>query len=189
VYVPFSRRPSADIGVVVRSAGADPLQLVPAIRARVADIDRDQPIDDVASMSQVLFDDLAGTYVLTALLAAIGACALAMAAAGVYGLVSYSVAQRAREIGVRVALGARPGVVVRMVLLAGVRPVAAGSVIGLVVALVLTLGIAFSLPGVDTRGAGSYAGVVLTIAGLAFFASYVPARRAASIDPVAALRQ
>jgi predicted lysophospholipase L1 biosynthesis ABC-type transport system permease subunit len=189
VFVPASTRPGGQMAVVIKSAGPDALQLVPAVRAEVARIDRNQPIHDVALMTQVLFDDLAGTYVLAALLTAVGFIALCVAAVGVYGLVSSSVAQRGREIGVRMALGARPGVVVRMVLASGARPVAAGALVGLVAAVVLAVGIGMSIPGVDARDPANYAAVALTIAAVAFLASYLPARRAARIDPLLALRQ
>jgi putative ABC transport system permease protein len=189
VFVPASTRPGGQMAVVIKSAGPDALQLVPAVRAEVARIDRNQPIHDVALMTQVLFDDLAGTYVLAALLTAVGVIALCVAAAGVYGLVSSSVAQRGREIGVRMALGARPGVVVRMVLASGARPVAAGALVGLIAAVVLAVGIGMSIPGVDARDPANYAAVALTIAAVAFLASYLPARRAARIDPLLALRQ
>jgi putative ABC transport system permease protein len=189
VFVPSTARPGRDIAIVVKSVGPGALQLVPPIRAAVARIDLNQPIHDVALMSQVLFDDLAGTYVLTALLTAIGAIALCLAAAGVYGLVSSSVAQRRREIGVRIALGARPSVVVRMLITSGARPVAAGGVVGLVAAFGLAVGLGLSVPGVEARDPSNYVGVAVTIALIAILASYIPAKRAASIDPVAALRQ
>lgn len=189
VLVPTSQRPTGELAVVVKSVAPSALQLVPAIRAEVTQIDGDQPIHDVALMTQVLFDDLAGTYVLTALLTAIGLIALCLSAAGVYGLVASSVAQRSREIGVRIALGARPSVVVRMLIASGAKPVAAGGVVGLVAAIVLAVGIGLSVPGVDARDPSNYAAVAVTIAVVAFLASYLPARRAASIDPVAALRQ
>lgn len=189
VFVPASTRAGHQMAVVVKSAGASALQLVAGIRAEVARIDRNQPIHDVALMTQVLFDDLAGTYVLTALLTAVGLIALCVSAAGVYGLVSSSVAQRGREIGVRMALGARPGVVVRMVLASGARPVAAGGLVGLIAAVVLAVGIGLSVPGVDARDPVNYAAVALAIAIVAFVASYLPARRAARIDPLRALRQ
>jgi putative ABC transport system permease protein len=189
VFVPASLRPGRELAVVVKSITPSTLQLVPAIRAEVARFDPDQPIHDVALMTQVLYDDMAGTYVLTALLSAIGLIALALSAAGVYGLVSYSVAQRGREIGVRMALGARPGVVVRMMVASGAKPVAAGSVVGLVAAVVLAAGIGLSVPGVEARDPLYYAGVAVALAVVALLASYLPARRAASIDPIAALRQ
>jgi len=189
VLVPMSQRPTGELAVVVKSAAPSALQLVPAIRTEVTRIDGDQPIHDVALMTQVLFDDLAGTYVLTALLTAIGFIALCLSAAGVYGLVSSAVAQRGREIGVRMALGARPGVVVRMMVASGAKPVAAGSLVGLVAAILLAAGIGLSVPGVEARDPSNYAAVAITIALVAFVASYIPAKRAASIDPVAALRQ
>jgi putative ABC transport system permease protein len=189
VFVPMSQRPSRELAVVVKSVTPSALQLVPAIRAEVTRIDRDQPIHDVALMTQVLFDDMAGTYVLTALLTAIGLIALGLSAAGVYGLVSSSVAQRSREIGVRMALGARPGAVVRLMIASGARPVAGGSLVGLVAAVALAAGIGLSVPGVDARDPSNYAAVTLTLAIVALLASYLPARRAATIDPVAALRQ
>jgi putative ABC transport system permease protein len=189
VFVPASIQPGRNMAVVVKSAGSNALQFVPSVRSEVARIDPDQPIHDVALMTQVLFDDLAGTYVLTALLTAVGFIALCVSAAGVYGLVSSSVAQRGREIGVRMALGARPGVVVRMVLASGARPVAAGGIVGLMAAVALAVGIGLSVPGVDPRDPSNYAAVALTIGVVAFLASYLPARRAARIDPLLALRQ
>ena len=189
VFVPMARRPERDLAVVIKSITPGTLQLVPAIRAEVTRIDPDQPIHDVALMTQVLFDDLAGTYVLTALLSAVGLIALCLAAAGVYGLVSSSVAQRGREIGVRMALGARPSAVVRMMIGAGARPVAAGSLVGLLAAVVIAAGIGLSVPGVEARDPSNYVAVALAIGAVALIASYVPAKRAASIDPVIALRQ
>lgn len=189
VYVSTSWQPTAQMAVVVKSVGADPLQLVSAIRAQVAQIDRDQPIHDVASMSQVLFDDLASTYVLTALLTAIGLVALSLSAAGIYGIVSYSVAQRSREIGVRIDLGARPGTIVRMVVVHVAKPVAVGSLVGLVAAVALAFALATTVPEFDARDPINYVGAILIIAAVAFAASYLPARRAASINPVVALRQ
>jgi putative ABC transport system permease protein len=189
VFIPLAQRPDRDLAVVVRSLTPSTLQLIPAIRAAVTRIDQDQPIHDVSLMTQVLFDDMAGTYVLTALLTAVGLLALFLSAAGVYGLVSSSVAQRGREIGVRMALGARPATVVRMLIAAGARPVAAGSVIGLLAAVMIAAGIGLSVPGVDARDPSNYAAVALIIAIVALLASYLPAKRAASIDPVVALRQ
>jgi putative ABC transport system permease protein len=189
IFVPMAQRPSRELAVVVKSVTPATLQLVPAMRAEVARLDRDQPIHDVATMTQIMFDDMAGTYVLTALLTAIGLIALCLSAAGVYGLVSSSSAQRVREIGVRMALGARPGTLVRMLIASGAKPVAAGAIMGLVAAALLAAGIGLSVPGVDARDPSNYAAVALTIIVVALLASYLPARRAASIDPVVALRE
>jgi predicted permease len=188
VFVAASRQRSADFAVVVKSMGADPLQLVPAIRGHVAAIDPNQPIHDVAAMTQVLYDDLAGTYVMSAILTTVALVALILSAAGVYGLVSYSVAQRRREIGVRMALGARPGSIVGMIVAHTTRPVAIGSLLGLVAAAALSLLFAAGVPELDPRDPVSYAGVILMIIIAALLASLVPARRAASVNPIEALR-
>jgi predicted permease len=188
VYVSTSWRPTASVAVVVKSATADPLQLVPAIRAEVAGLDRDHPVHDVASMSQVLYDDLAGTYVLASMLSVVGLVALCLSAVGVYGIVSYSVVQRRREIGVRMALGARQAAIVRMMLAQGARPVAVGSIAGLLMSVIVALVLASAVPEMNPRDATNYAAVVLAIAAVAFLASYLPARRAAAINPVQALR-
>jgi len=188
VYVAMSRQSSSDLAVVVKSAGADPLQLVPAIRAQVAAIDPNQPLHSVASMSQVLYDDLASTYILTSILSMIGLIALCLSAAGIYGLVSHSVALRRREIGVRMALGARPEWIVRMIVAHTSRPVVMGGIVGLVAAIALSLVLAAAVPEIDPRDPISYSGVLVMIVIVAVIASYIPARRAATINPVDALR-
>jgi putative ABC transport system permease protein len=188
VFVSTTRQRDANLAVVVKSVGADPLQLVPAVRAQVAAVDPNQPIHDVASMRQVLFDDLATAYVLSAILSTIGLIALVLSAAGIYGLVSYSVAQRRREIGVRMALGARADSIVRMIVGHSTRPVAVGSLVGLIASAGLSLLFAVGVPELDPRDPVSYAGVVVLILVSALLASVVPARRAASINPVEALR-
>ena len=188
VFVATSRQRTSDIAVVVKSVGADPLQLVPAIRGQVAAIDPNQPIHDVSAMTQVLFDDLAGTYVLSAILSTIGVIALVLSAAGIYALVSHSVAQRRREIGVRMALGARPDAIVRMIVAHSTKPVAVGSLVGVVAAAALSMLLTAGVPELDPRDPISYAGVILLIVIAALLASLVPARRAASVNPVEALR-
>jgi putative ABC transport system permease protein len=189
VFIPAAQQPSREMAVVVKTGGPSPLDLVPAIRAEVARLDPDQPVHDVALMTQVLYDDLAGTYVLAALLSAVGLVALGLSAAGVYGLVSYSVAQRGREIGVRMALGARPAVVVRMIVASAARPVAMGGVAGLMAATALALGADVSVPGTEARDPLNYLTVATAIVTVGLLASYLPARRAARIEPVTVLRQ
>lgn len=188
VFVAATRQRSPNIAAVVKSVGADPLLLVPAIRAQVAAIDPNQPISDVASMTQVLYDDLATTYVLAAILTTIALLALALSAAGIYALVSYSVVQRRREIGVRMALGARHNSIVRMIVAQSTRPVAVGGCVGLVVAAALSVLFAAGVPEIEPRDPVSYTGVILLILVSVLLATLVPARRAASINPVEALR-
>ncbi len=188
VFVSSARRHISDFAVVVKSIGRDPLQLVPSIRAQVAAIDRNQPIYDVASMRQVLFDDLASTYVLAAILSSIGLIALGLSAAGIYGLITYQVTQRRREIGVRMALGGTPRAIVGMLVAHSTRPLVLGSLIGLVASRSLSMLLAAGIPEIDPRDPVSYAGVIVLILVSALLATLIPARRAASIDPVQALR-
>jgi putative ABC transport system permease protein len=188
VYVPSSWHPERAMAVVVRTDSADPIQLVPAIRAQAAQVDPNEPIFAVASMEQVLFNDLSGTYTIAGLLAGIALVALCLAATGIYGVVSYSVTQRTREIGVRMALGARPRAVLRMVIGQGAVPVVAGGVLGLLAAFAFAHLMSTSVGFVDARDPRSYAGVILSMVLVAFAASYVPARRASHVDPVVALR-
>jgi putative ABC transport system permease protein len=188
VFVASSRQPSNDIAVVVKTPATDPLALVPAIREQVAAIDPNQPIHDVSSMARVLFDDLATTYVLSAILSTIGLVALVLSAAGVYGLVAYSVTQRRREIGVRMALGARPDGIVRMIVAQSTKAVVVGGLIGLVLAAAIALLLASGIPEFDARDPVNYAGAVGMIVVAALLASVIPARRAASVNPVDALR-
>jgi putative ABC transport system permease protein len=176
------------MALLVRTDSGDPLQLVPAIRAQVAQVDPNKPIFAVASMEQILFNDLSGTDTIAGLLAGIAFVALCLSATGIYGVVSYSVTQRTREIGVRMALGAHPRAVLRMVIGQGAMPVAAGGIVGLLAALALGLrhvNVSWFRGPSDPR---SYAGVILSMVLVAFGASYVPARRASHVDPVVALR-
>jgi ABC-type antimicrobial peptide transport system permease subunit len=126
--------------------------------------------------------------VLAAILSTIGFVALVLSVAGTFGLVSYSVAQRRREIGVRMALGASPASMVRLIVAQSTRPVALGSVLGLVAAAALAMLLAAGLPEMDPRDPVSYTGVVLLIVLSALLATLLPARRAASVNPVEALR-
>ena len=189
VYVPSPLLPERAMAVVVRSAGGDPTLSLPAIRAQAATLDPAEPIFDAASMEQVLFNDQASLYTLAGLLGAIAFVALCLAGVGIYGVVSYMVTLRTREIGLRMALGARPGTVLRMVIRQSVRPVAGGGLVGVpaAVGLVYAMSGVFSL--IDVRDPANYIGVVLAISGVAVIATYLPARHAAQIDPLVALRQ
>jgi predicted permease len=188
VYVPSTWLPDRATAIVVRTE-ADPLLSVSAIRAQAAALDPDEPIFDVASMEQVLFRDQASLYTLAGLLGAIAFVALCLAGIGIYGVVSYMVTRRTREIGLRMALGARPATVLRLVIQQAAQPIAGGGVLGIpaAVGLVYAMSSVFSM--IDVREPSNYIGVGLAILLVASIASYVPARRAVRIDPLAALRQ
>jgi len=187
IYVPWSWHPDRRMRFLVRTAITDPVQLVPAIRSRVAALAPDDPVFDTLSMDQVLYEDTASEYTLSMLLTAIAIIALAVASVGIYGLVAHDVTQRTREIGIRVALGARPAAVIRMVMGDGTRPVLYGGVLGLAAATALAFVTAASVIG-DARDPIAYATVIAAVALTALAATYGPARRASHIDPVDALR-
>jgi putative ABC transport system permease protein len=187
IYVPWSWHPDRRMRFLIRTAVADPLPLVPAIRGRLAAVEPDEPIFDAFSMEQVLYEDTASEYVLSVLMNAIALIGLAVAAVGVYGLVAYDVTQRTREIGVRLALGAQPATVVRMLVGDGTRPVIYGGLVGLAAAIALAFATAASVMG-NARDPVAYATVVAALSLTAVAATYMPARRASRIDPVNALR-
>jgi putative ABC transport system permease protein len=189
IYVPSTVRPDRSMAIAVRSDGTNPLSLVPAVRAAAAALDPNEPVFAVSSMEQVLFNEMASTYILAGLLAATGFVALCLAAAGIYGVVSYLVVQRTREIGVRMALGARPGVVRRMIVSQGARPIIGGALLGLPVALGLAFSMASAFAFVSAGDPLNYLVVIGSLGFVALAACYVPALRASRVDPIVALRQ
>jgi putative ABC transport system permease protein len=178
---------AAAISLVVRTK-AEPLAAVSAIQDRIWSLDKAQPVEDIKSMDQMVARANAAPRFQTFLLGIFGALGLLLAVVGIYGVISYSVSQRTHEIGIRMALGAEPGQVLRLVLMQGLKLAAAGVVIGVVASLALTRLMASLLFGVSATDPITFAGVaiVLTIAALA--ACYVPARRAMGVDPMVALR-
>lgn len=187
VYVPTRWLPERAMAIVVRTDG-DPMLNVQAIRAQAAALDPNEPIFDAASMEQVLFNDQASLYTLAGLLGAIAVVALCLAGVGIYGVVSYMVTHRTPEIGLRMALGARPSAVLRMVIQQAARPVAGGGMLGIPAATGMIYAMSGVFSMIDVRQPVNYLGVLLGILFVASIASYVPARRAARIDPLAALR-
>jgi len=178
---------AAAISLVVRTK-AEPLAAVSAIQDRIWSLDKAQPVEDIKSMDQMVARANAAPRFQTFLLGIFGALGLLLAVVGIYGVISYSVSQRTHEIGIRMAVGAEPGQVLRLVLMQGLKLAAAGVVIGVVASLALTRLMASLLFGVSATDPITFAGVaiVLTIAALA--ACYVPARRAMGVDPMVALR-
>ena len=188
IYIPMISRPDRAMTVAIRTASPDPLQLAPTVRAAVAALEPNEPIFAVSSMEQVLFNDLASHYILTALLTAVGFLALCLAAAGIYGVVSYLVVQRTREVGVRIALGARPGAVVRMIVAQSAWPVFGGWLLGLPLALATAFAMASAFAFLTAADPVNYLAVLLSIALVALASCYVPARRASRVDPMITLR-
>jgi len=187
IYHPALQAPRPFMNLAVRTAG-DPLALVSAIQQRVRDLDRNLPVYKIATMEQNLSDSLMRRRFSMLLLAVLAGFALCLAAVGVYSVISYSVGQRTREIGIRMALGAQPGSVNKLILRQGLRPVVAGLAAGLLASLVAMRALASLLYGVtasDPPTLLAVSGVLLAISALA---SATPARRAARVDPMAALR-
>src|SRR5262245_40890277 len=169
-------------------ASVPPETLVQSVRGAVASVNSTlQPVSFL-SMEQLVSDSVARPRFNTVLLAAFAALALALAAVGIYGVIAYSVTQRTQEIGVRVALGARSGNVVSLVLKQGMTPVFIGALIGLGAAWGLTRLISGLLFEVSASDPATFAVVVSLLMMIALLACYIPARRATKVDPIVALR-
>jgi putative ABC transport system permease protein len=189
-YFPATQNPSniqSYLTVVVRAAG-DPAALAPAIQAAVASLDRDLPVADVVTMQQVVDRALLQPRFSTTLLAAFAGLALALAGVGIYGVMSYDVGRRTPEIGIRMALGARPADVLRSVLTQGAKLTLAGTAVGIAGALLLTRYLRTLLYGVSPNDPLVLAGAAAVLGAVAMLAVWLPARRATRIDPLLALR-
>jgi putative ABC transport system permease protein len=187
VYLPNAQGPYIFANLVVRTAG-DPLQMARAVRAEIQAVDQDQPVAEIRTMAQVVADSIARPRLQSVLLGLFAGLALALAMAGVYGVVSYSVSGRTQEIGVRMALGARRASVLAMVLRDGALLSLAGVACGLTVALILTRylgGLLYRVSPTDPLTFLAVSGLLIMVA---LLACYIPARRAARIEPVEALR-
>jgi len=182
-YMPFISASS----VVLRTAG-EPLQYQNAVKAQVLGSDRDQPVWDMKSMEMMIADTLAERRFSILLLGSFAGIALLLASVGIYGVISYLVSQRTREVGIRLALGARTEDVLKLVVGRGALLAVTGVGIGMAAALAATQVLSKMLFGVSATDPLTYAAVALVLGGLAVMASYLPARRAAGIDPMVALR-
>jgi putative ABC transport system permease protein len=187
IYVPLAQRPSREMTVVVRTTG-EPLTLVDDARAAIASVDPAQPLYDVKTMAQVLEEDLRPSILLIGIIGIFAAVALVLAALGIYGVVSHAVAQRTHEIGVRMALGAAVRDVVGLVARQGLTPVLIGLALGLGAGLGVSRLMTGILYGVTPTDPITYLSVVAILGGIALLACVAPARRAARIDPLLAIR-
>ncbi|HEV2864463.1 MAG TPA: ABC transporter permease [Pyrinomonadaceae bacterium] len=184
-YLPYRQAPERYMEVVARMApgvGAE------ALRAAVKAVDREQYVPEVAPMSKLLSESVARRRFQMLLLGLFAAAALVLAAVGIYGVMSYAVTQRTHEIGVRLALGAEGGDVLRMVVGQGLGLALAGVGVGLLAALVLARAISGLLYGISPADPVTFASVSLLLVAVALFACVVPARRATRVDPMIALR-
>jgi predicted permease len=189
VFVPERQQPdyAPDMTLVVRTSG-EPMLVVPALRQAVRELDAAVALYGIRPLDQLVSDGLGKERAASALLGAFGLLALLLAMVGLYGVVAYAVTQRTREIGIRMALGARQAVVLGMMVGDGVRLAVIGIVIGLALAVAVTRVIQRFLYGITATDVPTFVAVALVLALIAAFASWVPARRAARVDPTVALR-
>ncbi len=173
--------------LVVRTHG-DPLSIVSAVRGAIREIDPSLPLSTVRTMQDVVAASTFIPRLMTIMLTAFAALAGVLAAVGLYGVVSYGVAQRSHEIGIRMALGAARGHVLRMVVGHGMLLTLVGLAIGLAGALAATAGLRAFLFNVQPRDPGTFTAVGLLLAAVGLFATWIPARRAVRVEPVNALR-
>ncbi len=174
--------------VVMRAQGGDPRLLTGAVREQLGELDPALPVADVRLMEDVLSRAQARPRFLTLLLSLFSFVSLAIATVGIYGVVSYSVARRTKEFGLRMVLGAQGGDVLGLVMKQGAGMVAIGIVGGLVTAFALTRLMASLLFGVTATDLPTFAGVTVLLFAVALAACYLPARRATRVDPIQTLR-
>jgi putative ABC transport system permease protein len=188
VYIPFEQWPNAFLEHIAVRTTAEPASLLPVVRREVATLDSSQAVAHVATMEELVAAKLAQPRFSALLLNWLSVGALMLAAVGIYGVLAYSVAQRTREFGSRIALGARGVDILRLVITQGMRLVGLGLVLGLSASLGLTRLLANLLFGVSATDPATFATIVLVLGSVSLLACYVPARRATKVDPLIALR-
>lgn len=187
VYEPFVQAPDRFLTLIVRGS-SDPSPLVPAIRGKVLELDHELPLQRVSTLNAVVSNSIRQQRFVSVVLSVFAGVALILALAGVYGVVSYSVAQRTRELGIRVALGAQVTDVLRLVLKQGMTFVLLGEIVGLLGAFALTRLLGGLLFGVSPTDVSTFVLVAVSLFLVALGACYVPARRATKVDPLKTLR-
>ena len=187
-YIPFAQDPDNYMDIVVRTSEPAPSGLEAMVRRAVHEVDSQQFVPTIKPLAKLISQTLSQSRFNTALLGAFAAVAILLAAVGIYGVIAYNVAQRTKEIGIRMALGAQREEMLRMILSQSMRLVLIGVVVGIGTALLATRVISNLLYGVGPNDLSTYLLVVLLLAVAALIASYIPARRAMAIDPMIALR-
>jgi putative ABC transport system permease protein len=187
IYSPYSQAPVSAMTLTVRAAGA-PMALASALAHQIHELDPEQPVAAIRPMDEVVDQAIAGARFNTQLLGAFAVVAFVLAALGIYGVISYDVTDRIHEIGIRMALGAQPNDVLKLVLGQGARLAVYGIVAGLLGAAALTRLMGAMLFGVNPTDGWTFAAISILLAIVALAASYLPSRRAMALDPVTALR-
>ena len=188
MVVPLLQYPVASLRVAARAASGDPMQLLPSLRAEVLSLDKDLALSNPQPLSRVVTESVGERRFQMTLLSLFALMALALAALGIYGVMAYSVTQRSREIGIRMALGADSSLVMRMVVGGGLRLSLLGVALGLLGALLGTRVLASLMYQVSTTDPLTLAATAVVLVGSALLASWVPARRATRVDPAVSLR-
>ncbi|MGB7921784.1 MAG: ABC transporter permease [Pyrinomonadaceae bacterium] len=187
IYLPYLQVSRSSMSLVVRTDG-DPASLAPALRREILALDKDQPVASLRTMEDVVSESVAQPRFSTLLLGVFAGVALILAAVGIYGVIAYSVMQRTHEIGIRMALGAGRGDILKLVLGQGMALALTGIAIGLVAAFIVTRVMTSLLFNVSATDPTTFAAVALLLALVALVAIYIPARRAMKVDPMIALR-
>jgi putative ABC transport system permease protein len=188
IYVPYLQRPWLSGALIVRAAHGNLSAVKTDVQSAIWAVDRNQSFVQSTTAEEALNNSLAGSRFYTVLLVVFAALALSLAAVGIYGVMSYTVAERTREIGIRLALGAQTGAVLRLVIGQGMRLAVIGIGVGVVAALALTRLIRGSLFGVSATDPVTFSSIALVIMVVALLACWIPARRATKVDPMVALR-
>jgi putative ABC transport system permease protein len=187
VYLPYTQPTEPASFVMVRTAN-DPSQIVSAVRREILALDKNVPIFDVRTMEDRSADATSRTRFSAVLLGIFSSLSLVLAAVGIYGVMSYAVSGRTREIGVRIALGAQPRNVLSLIMRDAIVVTMSGVALGLAASLAATRALGSQLYGVGTTDTATFAAVSMLLAAVALTASYIPARRAMKADPMVALR-
>jgi putative ABC transport system permease protein len=188
VLIPALQESLYAVTIAMRASGGDPLALADGMRAAVAGLDSDLPVFDVATMEAMVERTYWEKRLYAMLMGTFAGLALLLAAVGLYGVMAYAVAQRTREMGVRMALGARPADLLRLVVGQGMRLTLIGLVLGIGGAYALTQMMASALYGIGPHDPLTFLAVPTTLSLVALLATVIPARRASRVEPLTALR-
>jgi putative ABC transport system permease protein len=186
-YRPYKQLPRNYGSFVLRTSG-DPMALATASKAAIASVDGEMPVAEVLPMSKVISNSVLGIAYMAVMMSVVGAMALVLAAVGVYGVMAFTVTERTHEIGIRMALGAQPSQVLRLIVGGGLLLAAIGLTLGLPVGLGVSYLLASMFYGIGSGDPITYIGVGLALLAVAVLSSWIPARRAMRVDPIVALR-